>query len=72
MSAGRPKPTHDPEKLRRWHHEDGLALKEIAERLGCAPATVGAWMRAAGIEVQRKKSPWGAAAGTGCRLRLGK
>lgn len=70
--GGRPKPDYDPDTLRRWHHNDGLAVKEIAERLGRHVSTVGDWMRAEGIDVRRQKSPLGLGAGTRGRVSLRK
>ncbi len=66
MSVGRPAPDYDPEKLRRWHHIDGLTQGEIGERLGKSPATISTWMRASGIEVRRhpkRLGAWGGARG---------
>ena len=64
--GGRPKPDYDPERLRRLHHDDGLSLTRIAERLAVSPATVSTWMRDSGIEVRRQKTrigAWGQARG---------
>lgn len=43
----------DSDKLKRWHHEDRLMLKEIAERLGCSEMTVSMWFDRHDIEVIR-------------------
>ncbi|MGH3369888.1 MAG: hypothetical protein ACRDPR_07785, partial [Nocardioidaceae bacterium] len=44
-----------PEDLRRLHHDQGLGLTEIANRLGSSPRTVRARLEREGIEVRHRR-----------------
>lgn len=47
-------PWNDPEKLRELYHEEGLSIREVADRLGCVTSTVYKRMDRFGIESRSK------------------
>ena len=47
-------PWNDPEKIRELYHDEGLPIREVADRLGCVCSTIYKRMERFGIESRSK------------------